>query len=160
MNFQFCVNNRTISHIVKQFFDAFTNILCPVYLKTPSSVDEQHKIADELDKQCNFPKTISTIDRKHVVIQMQKNGDFYYYKYKHSDSEHLVISLDISGLSYELFYSDVRKNATVNDRAVCNKSKISSLKFHPLSYCQILKGQVDFRLCSQVMVLWLLSLTF
>ena len=157
MNFQFCVSNRIISYIVKQVFDAFTNILCPVYLKHLLLWMSSTKLLMNQINNAIFQKTISTIDRKHVVIQKQKNGDFYYYNYKHADS---VILLDIAGLSYELFYAEVRKNATVNDRAVCNKSKISTLKFHPLSYCQILKGQVDFRLCSQVMVLWLLSLTF
>ena len=69
-----------------------------VYLKTPSSADEWHKIAYEFGKQWNFPNALGTIHGKHVVIQKPENGGSYYYNYKHT---HPVILVAIAGRNYE-----------------------------------------------------------
>lgn len=64
--------------------------MCLLYLKTPSSVDESHKITDDFDKQKSFPNALNawetcrnskTKEWWYLLLKLQKHSLSYFNGY-------------------------------------------------------------------------------
>ena len=90
-------------------------------VKVPSTKAEWLEISRKFEERCNFPHALGAIDRKHNRIQKPKNGDSFYYNYKHT---HSIILMAIAGPEYECLYADVGSNGRVSDSGIWNKSSL------------------------------------
>ena len=73
-------------------------------MKTPSTVDEWHQVANSFESQWNFPHCLGALDGKHVVMQAPKNSGSVYYNYKGTFS---VVLMALVGANYKFLYIDV-----------------------------------------------------
>ena len=82
MSFFFRVGRSTVSVCVSETCDGIWNALKDEYLKVPSSTENLTNIADEFEKQWNFPQCLGAIDGKHIAMECPQNGGSAYFSYK------------------------------------------------------------------------------
>ena len=121
LNFQYRISLNAVSCIVKGCCKAIVEQMASNFIKVPSKEAEWLDISKRFEEKWNFPRTLGAIDDKHVGIQKPKNGDSFYYHYKHT---HSIILMTIAGPEYECLYADVGSNGRVNDSGIWNKTSL------------------------------------
>ena len=81
-SFNFRIGRSTISKIIHEICKAIWLALLKVHLKTPGSANEWLNVANEFDKNWNFPNCLGAIDGKHVTIECSRNAGSAFYNYK------------------------------------------------------------------------------
>lgn len=73
------VDYVTVHKIVHETCQALSNMLSPIYLKSPSTEEDWMSIAHSFLHRWNMPHCVGALDRKHIYIQAPaKNGSLYY----------------------------------------------------------------------------------
>ena len=111
----------TISYIIKEVCQAIFQVLCPAYLKLPSSEGEWEELAKEFEEKWQYPNCIGAINGKHVVRHPPSGSGSHYFNYKRSYS---VVLMGVAGLNYEVVYADVGTNGRISDGGVWNKCSL------------------------------------
>ena len=79
-------------------------------------------IADQFEKQWNFPNCIAAMDGNHILIRQPRNSGSYYFKYKGTFS---IVLLALVDADYKFIYVDVECNGRVSDGGVFQNSTLS-----------------------------------
>ncbi|XP_067941056.1 uncharacterized protein [Watersipora subatra] len=104
----------TTSQIIYDTVKALWNVLRPIYLKAPSSVEEWKMIAHGFDKW-NFPHCIGSLDGKHITLQKPKNAGSTFFNYKQRES---IILMAICDADYKFVIVDIGQPGSRSDGGV------------------------------------------
>ena len=118
-SFYFRIGRATVCNIIGETVKAIWDVLQPVYLKAPSSTDDWRRLADEFEKEWNFPNCIGAIDGKHVCIEAPANSGSAYYNYKNF---HSMVLLAICDAKYCFSMVDIGSYGRDNDASIFNES--------------------------------------
>ena len=88
-------------------------------------------IADQFEKQWNFPNCIAAMDGNHILIRQPRNSGSYYFKYKGTFS---IVLLALVDADYKFIYVDVECNGRVSDGGVFQNSTLSEASKKNLLY--------------------------
>ncbi|XP_030764645.1 uncharacterized protein LOC115888902 [Sitophilus oryzae] len=73
------VGHSTVHYIIKETSVAIWEVLSSQYLRPPASQEDWLKIAEEFEREWNFPHCIRALDGKHVKIQARaKSGSLFF----------------------------------------------------------------------------------
>ncbi|KAL4123037.1 hypothetical protein QTP88_015269 [Uroleucon formosanum] len=103
LSFSFRISYSYISVIVKETLAALKQMLMPLFLPNPNSIDYKVK-ANEFYTKWNFPNCILAIDGKHVRIRCPNNSGSLYFNYKDYFSIVLMAMVDAN---YKFIAMDV-----------------------------------------------------
>ena len=121
LSFQYRISLNAVSYIVRGCCKAIFERMASNFIKVPLMEAELLDISKRFEEKLNFPHALGAIDGKHVRIQKPKNGDSFYYNYKHT---HSIILMAITGPEYECLYVDVGSNGRVNDSGIWSKTSL------------------------------------
>ncbi|KAL4091307.1 hypothetical protein QTP88_026010 [Uroleucon formosanum] len=93
LSYSFRISYSYISVIVKETLAALKQMLMPLFLPNPNSIDYKVK-ANEFYTKWNFPNCILAIDGKHVRIRCPNNSGSLYFNYKDYFSIVLMAMVD------------------------------------------------------------------
>ncbi|KAL4104313.1 hypothetical protein QTP88_019614 [Uroleucon formosanum] len=93
LSFSFRIFYSYISVIVKETLIALKQMLMPLFLPNPNSIDYKVK-ANEFYTKWNFPNCILAIDGQHVRIRCPNNSGSLYFNYKDYFSIVLMAMVD------------------------------------------------------------------
>ena len=82
ISFSYRVGHSTVGGIVEETCKAIWDVLQPMHLKFPQSMQEWEIIADGFKNKWNYPFCCGALDGKHVAIRGPSNGGSEYYNYK------------------------------------------------------------------------------
>ncbi|XP_044593267.1 protein ANTAGONIST OF LIKE HETEROCHROMATIN PROTEIN 1-like [Cotesia glomerata] len=98
VSYQYLVGLTTTANIIVETCQALWSCLKEKVLPYPLTESHWLKIADEFEKQWQFPHCIGAIDGKHIHIQCPDNAGSSYYNYKNSHSIVLMAVYDANYL--------------------------------------------------------------
>ena len=120
-SFYFRLGRATVCNIIRETTRAMWDALCPIYLKPPSSLSEWKTLADEFEKEWNFPNCIGALDGKHVCIEAPANAGSAYYNYKHF---HSMVLMAICDAKYCFTMVDIGSYGRDNDASIFSECQI------------------------------------
>lgn len=89
----------------------------------PKNTDEWLQIAEEFNRQWNFPHCIGAIDGKHITMQAPKNGGSEYFNYKGC---HSIVLLAVADANYKFIYVDVGCKGRISDGGVFHNCSLGN----------------------------------
>lgn len=119
-SFNFRIGRSTISRIIHEICEAIWLALLKVYLKAPGSANEWLNVANEFDKNWNFPNCLGAIDGKHVTIECPRNAGSAFYNYK---NVHILTLLAVSDANYRFTLVDIGGYGRDNDTTLLEESQ-------------------------------------
>ena len=121
LSYSFRLGRMTVSNIIKDVCDAIYDVLSPIYLKPPASVDEWKCISNDFETLWDMPHVIGAIDGKHIPIDCPKGTGSQFYNYKGFYS---IVLLAICDARYNFTLVDVGQYGSNNDSGVLLNSEI------------------------------------
>lgn len=74
------ISPAVVGRIINETCVAIWNIMIEKgYIKTPCQEEEWKAIADEFQRQWNFPNCLGALDGKHIVMQAPANSGSVYF---------------------------------------------------------------------------------
>ncbi|CAB4007448.1 Hypothetical predicted protein [Paramuricea clavata] len=124
--FYFRIGRSTVSNIVKESCYALCTALNQDYLKSPSTEEQWTNIADEFEREWNFPHCIGALDGKHIAMECPRNAGSAFFNYKNVHSipvkvgtrcpPYVLVGDDIFPLKEWLMKPYLGKNLTEPER--------------------------------------------
>jgi len=106
--------------IVKETLTALKQMLMPLFLPNPTTIDYKVK-ANEFYTKWNFPNCILAIDGKHVRIRCPNNSGSLYFNYKDYFS---IVLLAMVDANYKFIAIDVGSFGREGDSGIFLKSNM------------------------------------
>lgn len=114
------ISPAVVGRIINETCVALWNIMIEKgYIKTPCQEAEWKAIADEFQRQWNFPNCLGALDGKHIVKQAPANSGSMYFNYKKTFS---IVLLAICNAHYKFTLVDIGDCGRQSDGSVYNKS--------------------------------------
>ncbi|XP_067940367.1 uncharacterized protein [Watersipora subatra] len=88
------IGKSTVSMIIHETCNALWDVLMPLYLKPPQTLDDWKGIAKGFEEHWNFPHCLGAIDGKHIRMQCPPAAGSEYYNYKEFHSLNLMAACD------------------------------------------------------------------
>ena len=114
-SFNFRVGLSTISGIIAGTCEILWKVLCPVYVRTPSSAKEWKRISEKYLEKWNFPHCIGALDGKHVAIERPRNAGSLFYNYKQF---HSIVLMALVDADLTVIMVDIGEYGRDNDAAI------------------------------------------
>lgn len=128
-SFSFRMGRATVSKIIKETCEAIWAVLKIEYLKTPATQSDWLHIANEFEKEWNFPNCIGALDGKHIMMDCPKNAGSAYYNYK---GFHSIVLLAVCDANYCFTIVDIGDFGSTNDASVLSRSEFGQcFEDHP-----------------------------
>ena len=121
LSYAFRVGRSTVSEIIKNTCDAIYQVLSPLYLKPPTTIEEWKKISEDFEDIWNMPHVIGALDGKHIAMDCPKNSGTQDYNYKGFFSLNLLAICDAR---YNFTMVDVGQYGSNNDSGVLLNSEM------------------------------------
>lgn len=87
----------------------------------PDTEENWLKIADEYEKQWNFPHCVGSIDGKHVQIQAPATSGSNFFNYKSTFS---IVLMALVDADYNFLYADVGCEGRISDGGVFKNTSL------------------------------------
>lgn len=117
--FYFRIGRSTVSNIVKETCNALWTALNQDYLKSPSTEEQWTNIADEFEREWNFPHCIGALDGKHISMECPRNAGSAFFNYKNF---HSIVLLATCDAKYCFTLIDIGAYGRENDAGVLTDS--------------------------------------
>ena len=88
--YNFRVGRTTVSNILREVCIALYDVLCPIYVRPPSTENEWRHIANIFEQLWDLPHCIGAIDGKHIGIDCPKKTGTRFWNYKGFSSEDMT----------------------------------------------------------------------
>lgn len=85
----------------------------------PETENDWKKIADDFERNWQFPHCLGAVDGKHIAIRPPPESGSYYYNYKKFNS---VVLMACANANYEFTWCEVGCNGRVSDGGVIRKT--------------------------------------
>ena len=85
------------------------------FISCPNSIDEWIKVAEDFEKQWNFPNCLGAVNDDNVNIQAPANTGSHFFNYKKSFS---IILMAVCGANYKFLMVDVGESGRQSDGGV------------------------------------------
>ena len=118
LSYAFRRGRSTISNIISETCPALWDVLSVEYLKAPSG-NNWKGIANDFEKQWNFPGCIGALDGKHICIECPQNMGSAFYNYK---SFHSIVLMAMCDANYWFTLVDIGGYGRDNDAGIFNNS--------------------------------------
>jgi len=76
LHYLYLVSKSSITRVIPETCNAIWQVLAPDVLKLPSTTREWERIAEDFEKQWDFPNCVGAIDGKHVIAQVRGCPEF------------------------------------------------------------------------------------
>ncbi|XP_057333828.1 putative nuclease HARBI1 [Microplitis mediator] len=162
MSYRYLVGLTTTANIIVETCQALWSCLKEKVLPYPLTKSHWLKIADEFEKQWQFPHCIGAIDGKHIHIQCPDNAGSSYYNYKNShsivlmavcDANYLFTLVDIGAYGRRsdggIFWSSAMGQKFENSDMNIPKPDLLTVDGIPLPY--VLVGDEAFQLTNYLL---------
>lgn len=114
------IGESTAYAVIKETTKIITNVLMPIYLKTPTEAHYKY-ISNGFLEKWNFPNCIGSFDGRHCIIQASPRSGSLYFNYKKTFSIVLMAACDHD---YKFILLDVGSYGSHNDASIFSDSEI------------------------------------
>ena len=121
LSFLFRIGRKTVSSIISETTYAIAEVLRPIYLTCPTTVEHWKTIAADSEELWQFPHSIGAIDGKHIQIEKPAKTGTLFYNYKGFTS---IVLLAVCDARYNFTVADVGQYGSSNDAGVLAHSEI------------------------------------
>jgi hypothetical protein len=119
-SFAFRLGKATVSNAIFETTQAISIALKDIYLQCPSSQNDFTKIAEEFEREWNFPNCLGGLDGKHVAIECPKGSGSAYFNYKNFFS---IVIMGMCSANYAFTMVDIGGYGKDNDAAIFGESQ-------------------------------------
>ena len=119
LSFNYRLGRSTVYAIVRETCSVIWQVLCPEFVKPPSSEEEWKGVSEGFHRQWNFPNCLGAIDGKHIVMQAPAGAGSTYFNYK---GTHSIILLAICDAYYRFILIDIGDAGRHSDGGVLSNS--------------------------------------
>ena len=119
LQYSFLIASNTLSLVIPEVCDAIISVLGPIYMKTPTTAEEWHWIADAFESSWQFPNCLGAIYGKHINIKKPAHSGTDYYNYKGFCS---IVLLGVVDADYKFIRTEVGINGRISDGGVWARS--------------------------------------
>ena len=121
LSYLFRIGRKTVSSIISETTYAIAEVLRPIYLTCPTTVEHWKTIAADFEELWQFPHSIGAIDGKHIQIEKPAKTGTLFYNYKGFTS---IVLLAVCDARYNFTVADVGQYGSSNDAGVLAHSEI------------------------------------
>ena len=115
----FRISPTGIGRIINETSLVIWNILMPIYLQVPHTVEEWKKIANEFENKWQFNHCVGAIDDKHVVMQAPPRSGSMFFNYKKT---HSIVLMAVCDANYKFTLLDIGDSGRNSDGGVFSSS--------------------------------------
>ena len=131
----FRVGLSTTRRIIKETCKAIVDVLQPLYMQSPSSVQEWLEISEGFQELWNVPHCLGAIDGKHIRIIAPPRSGSLFFNYK--DFFSIVLLMAAVNAHYEFIFVDVGAAGRESDGGIWKHTGLHHCLQDPANPLQI-----------------------
>ncbi|XP_064459189.1 uncharacterized protein LOC135369602 [Ornithodoros turicata] len=122
-SFNFLIGRSTLCGIVSETCQAIWDVLFPLHVTCPATVDEWMKVVAGFEERWNLPHCIWAMDGKHIVVQCPGKSESMDRNYKGTFSKCMFAVCDAY---YRFIYVDIGHHGSRSDWGIFSQTSLLS----------------------------------
>ncbi|XP_047127272.1 putative nuclease HARBI1 [Hydra vulgaris] len=120
----FGIGKSTANLIAHEFINAVNDILLPIYVKFPLSVENLNKHSKDFEAILGFSQCVGAVDGCHIPILAPKDQAISYYNYK---GWYSIVLFSVVDCRYRFIYTSVGSPSRNNDSYILQNSSLKAI---------------------------------